>query len=701
MKHTRKYIFVLLVIILITNWRWLFNNSYFGWGDMGWLVWFNETWYSYVGFPKIWSTVLNGLGQVDIILSQYPIYSTFGIFTRLGVDFRVIAKLISFIPSAFLPSLSSFLLFRHLTKSNLSALVGAVVYSYNVNTLLMQMSLLPTNTTYAFAPIILYMFIKAIETKSLKLSIITGLTCFISSIYDFRIFYIVSYILLFYLLFHILIVERTFNIKSLARTFLYAIIPFVIVAALSAYWLVPFIKTGSISNNAAFSRPLFGNSYMSLKQSVAFFSPWWTAGHGYANFVVQPIPNYFWIIPVLALLGFVLNFKNPKVYFFLFLSLLGILLFKQSDKPFPNLYLWLYENFPGFNAYRESSKFFVILSLGYSTLIAFFISSIRSHRIISIIFTVLISSLFLWNIKPFVTGEIAGLFIPKTRPNDFVIIKDFLYQQPEFFRTAWLPASGMWGYFDLTHPKINLHTVYFDTLHTILSSQPDFHPAQNNSKFIANVNHQTLNLFIQKNSNHMLDLLNIKYVIIPLEDRQNDDNVFVNYGLPDREYLLEFLDGIKYLTRVKTNAKQIVIYENLDYRPLIYLTSEPENIFKDISPKTVDFKRINPMLYEISLNNLDLPIFLNFSDAYNPGWKLYLNGKVLDSSFHKDIGGLSNSFFLDPQYIKDNFGNTNNLKLTLYFENQKYVYIGSIITLGSLMFTLFVLFFLKRKWPNH
>ncbi|KKQ91484.1 MAG: hypothetical protein UT17_C0007G0010 [Candidatus Woesebacteria bacterium GW2011_GWB1_39_10] len=697
MRHTKYYIFSLFIIIILTHWRWLFSSSYFAWGDMQSLVWFNETWQDFVGFPRIWTTLLYGLGQIDISLSQYPLFSAFGVLTSMGIDFRLVTKLIYFIPSAFLPSFCSFLLIRHFTKSNISAFVGSIVYSYNVSILMLQTGLLAFSVVYGLAPLALLVFIKTLESKNIKLSIFTGIVCFVSSIYEFRIFYIISYVLLFYLIFHIFFIERKYDLRSLIRILIYATIPVVMVIALSAYWIVPFIKTGSLTNNVAFSRSLFGNGYMSLKQSVAFFSPWWTAGHGYANGVVQPIPNYFWSIPVLALLGFVLNYKKPRVYFFLFLSFLGILLTKQSDKPFPNLYLWLYQHFPGFNAYREASKFFVILSLGYSVLIAFFIDSLRTRKVLVAIVSVLVSSIFLWNIKPFVTGEIGGLFTPKTRPNDFVILKDFLHKQQDFFRVAWLPASGMWGYFDMTHPKINLHTVYFDTLHQILVSQQDFIVAKNNSKLIGDINHNVFNLFIQNNSNILLDLLNIKYIIIPLEDTQNDDNVFINYGLPDRKYVIDFLNQISYLSPIEIGTKKIAVFENKNYKPLIYLTSQPESIYQLVEHEDVGFKQVNSTLYEISLDNLDKPMFLNFSDSFNTGWKIYVNGRKIKDDYHNDTGGLFNSFYLDPQYIRDNFGTTNNLKITLYFESQKYVYIGTVISLVSLLSVLGLILTLKRN----
>lgn len=680
MKNTKYYLLILVGIALITFWRVLFVNSYFGYGDARVFTRSNKTWNAFFSYPSIWTTLAGGMGEIDLGLSQYPIYSGYALLTQLGLDSRFVSKLIFFIPSIFLPALGSFLLVKHFTKTNLPALVGSIVYSYNVNALLMQSSLLQISIAYSFAPLVLYMFIRSLEMKNLKLTISTGLVCFINSFYEFRIFYIEAFVLLFYLIFYVFVTEKKFNFWNLIRTTFHATLPFLIVIILNAYWLIPYVKTGSIRDNSAFSRPLFGDKYMSLKQSVAFFSPWWTAGHGYANGVIQPIPNYFWAIPFFAVLGFVLNIKNPKVHFFLFLSLLGILLTKQSDKPFPNLYLWLYQHFPGFNAYREASKFFVILSLGYSGLIAYFILALHRHRLTTTIFTLLVSLLFLWNIKPMVTGEILGLFIPKNKPRDFEIVEDFIFKQPEFFRTTWLPASGIWGYYDSLHPKINLHTAYFDSFGTIMSSQDDFIPAINKSKLISNVNHQVIDFFTQNNSNIFLDLLNVKYVIVPLEDIQNDDDVFVNYGLQDREYLLNLLDRTKYLSRINIGTQQIVVYENSDYRPLIYTTSEPENIHQPISYKAVHFRQLDPAQYEINLEDLVQPIFINFSDTYNSDWTLYLDGKPLPPTIHKDTSGLFNSFFIDPKYIR-----TNNPKLTLFFKSQNYVYLGSAISLAGLL----------------
>jgi|GEM_PF-7061107 len=60
------------------------------------------------------------------------------------------------------------------------------------------------------------------------------------------------------------------------------------------------------------------------------------------------------------------NRRRRYILFFAVLSVIGILLSKQVSDPFGNLYYWLYDNFPGFNAFREASKFYILIALGYA-----------------------------------------------------------------------------------------------------------------------------------------------------------------------------------------------------------------------------------------------------------------------------------------------------------------------------------------------
>lgn len=56
--------------------------------------------------------------------------------------------------------------------------------------------------------------------------------------------------------------------------------------------------------------------------------------------------------------------------FFALLALLGVFLSKQVAPPGGVIYKILFEYFPGFSAFREASKFFVLIAMSYSVMIA-------------------------------------------------------------------------------------------------------------------------------------------------------------------------------------------------------------------------------------------------------------------------------------------------------------------------------------------
>ena len=161
-------------------------------------------------------------------------------------------------------------------------------------------------------------------------------------------------------------------------------------------------------------------------------------------------------------LGLYLNRKNKNILFFGTIALLGIFLTKQVAPPFPDTYLWLFENFPGFNAFREASKFYLLIILGFSVLIAGFVDWIWKNlddkgfqyyaKYASII---IIAGIFLWNTKPIITTEFGTLFVQREKPQEYAIFKDFVLKQDSYFRTLWLPTSSRWSIYTNNHPAVN------------------------------------------------------------------------------------------------------------------------------------------------------------------------------------------------------------------------------------------------------
>ena len=143
----------------------------------------------------------------------------------------------------------------------------------------------------------------------------------------------------------------------------------VVFVGLNIFWVLPFAVSGSLDDNAGVGRSLFGNSYFELDDAMYLSHPFWT-GYGVKWFSDQPTPWWLSLLAIFAWVGFWVGRKNRFVLFFALMALVGILLGKQVSEPFPTLYNWLYETLPGFNAFREASKFYVLIALGYAVGIA-------------------------------------------------------------------------------------------------------------------------------------------------------------------------------------------------------------------------------------------------------------------------------------------------------------------------------------------
>jgi hypothetical protein len=106
------------------------------------------------------------------------------------------------------------------------------------------------------------------------------------------------------------------------------------------------------------------------------FDSSWTGAMPDQNFFAQKIPLYMRFYPFVILSGvfyffkekYITLFKGKKVdenlfIVFFVLRIIGVLLTKQSSRPFDGLYEWLFLNVPGFNLFREASKFYIITAL--------------------------------------------------------------------------------------------------------------------------------------------------------------------------------------------------------------------------------------------------------------------------------------------------------------------------------------------------
>src|SRR5450756_1254175 len=187
-KH--KYPLVLLVINLIVFHKWFFNFSTLTYGD--WFQHLNVTSREALSLPYMWESSNLALGGVPALPTSYPITAMEGLIARLGFGWPVIQRLLYLWPLVIVGALGSYYLVKRITKTELPAFVGSIVYTFNTYFLILRSSHILTMAAFAFAPLVIIYFQRAMEEKKYYLAVLTGLFSWIVGFYDMRVLYIAA-----------------------------------------------------------------------------------------------------------------------------------------------------------------------------------------------------------------------------------------------------------------------------------------------------------------------------------------------------------------------------------------------------------------------------------------------------------------------------------------------------------------------------
>ncbi len=685
----------LIAISIAAHHIWFSDMAIFTYGD--WFVDFPEKAIENFNLPQAWAS--HSLGCRNIGLVYWPLLFLGGLFVTMGFSPVFVERVLYMWPVALFTPLFMYAFAYHILKSRGGAFTSAVIYTFNAPFLVGRTGILTSHMVVTFTPLLLLVFFMMLEKRSFLFSLIFCLLSFVIGVYDFRFAYLVAWVIIFYMIFHFIMVE------SLTREWIkknkVLLVPIILLPVmLNCYWLPSLFQTSFAGE--ILTRGLFGSGFVDIVKSFYLFLYLWT-GTAITAFEVRPILYSFFPIPLLAF-GY-LAFKREKnnfILFFILISLIGIFLSKMDKPPFPHVYGWLYWHFPGFNAFRESTKFYFYISLGYAVIIGSLAKTFLSmtppsffKKTLGISLVVFINAIFLWNAKPLVTGEIRTLFIPRKIPADYLVLKDFLQEQDGFFRTLYVPRESRWGFFLDHNPKMS----HIDML---LNQWKSF----SNPDPIDYITDSQMYPFTKKYSKRLLALSGIKYVIVPIRDVQTDDDFFIYYGNNRKRYIQE-LDRLPYLTRLDIGTKELVVFQNESHRPHIYLSSENESLIKNVPWRNVHFERVQSTHYKIRIEQLKTSMFLNFSELYDPSWALAMgdvtffglssSAHVLPEADHFRNPAMLNSFFLNVDSIKKNYPGSYHLnpdgsidiELSLFFKPQKAIQWG-VMFFGIVFFCLVV-----------
>ncbi|MFA7708324.1 MAG: hypothetical protein WCX73_05225 [Candidatus Pacearchaeota archaeon] len=624
--------------------------------------------------PSVWESAIN-LGGLNQILWRYPLYLFYGFFSIFSFNLNISDKIFIFWPTIILIPWAGFLLIKKVTNSDMGAFFGAILFSFNTYIISSNSNghiMLPL--AFSFGTFSFIFFMKFFESDKMVDLIISALFMFVCTIYDLRAEYIWLFIFFAYGIFIFVLSKAN---KKVYKKILFFLI---LIVLLNLYWIFGFISSNFFGNNPVLDRNLFGNSFWTLKNSISLSHPFWSF-FGPQWFIVHEVQVYFWVIVLFVFFAFLFKKQNKDIIFFGIIALIGIFLSKQVDSPFQNVYPWLYLNFPGFNAFREATKFYFLVVLGYSVLMGFIVKKIKDSKIkFTNLILLILLILLLLNGIPILFGTSNTLFVKKDIPYDYIILKQYLSSQNDSFKTLWIPTYSRWSFYTREIPMVSIaDQVNYDWAVYINENQDK------------DTKTKIQELVSLSNFNDLLDESSVKYIIIPLEDIKNNDNFFKDYNGNQTAY--NDIIKNKNLSLVNIGNENIIIYENKNYKPIIY--SNHSNI---------KFKKISESNYVINITDLSQVDTLHFSEIYNDGWVLKSkSGDILPHQ--KSLYGLNN-YILNPLDIKDNYSKdyytenpdgSINVELIMYFKPQSYFYLGLIISGTTLLACIGYLVYDWRK----
>ncbi|HVQ44193.1 MAG TPA: carbohydrate binding domain-containing protein [Candidatus Saccharimonadia bacterium] len=501
-------------------------------------------------------------GRILVDVGQAPTYAFYGFLSAaLQIDFALAERLVHLWPAVLLTPLGAFFLVWKIFKNRIAAILGAIIYSCNTYFLILLTGHLTLAGAYALAPWVLLAYLEFLEKESLRYGIWAGLLLSASSAYEPRAAYIIAWILVFAAAGQGVakIIDHK-KINEIISYTLRSIIPFAIFGLLNFFWIFAFTKINGAIGADILSRGLFGNAFYDINEALTLFHPFWNGGRP-IPFIINHIPLYFWLLPVAATLGIFLNKSRRTIIFFATLGILGIFLTKQVDTPFPQAYQWLYAHFPGFGAYREASKFYLLIALSYTVLIpgAYIALKKIGHKYLSLGFAAALASIMVVNLAPIISGTIQTTFASRTIPESYTALNKLL-DESSFSRTLWAPKDSRWALDSDMHPKVG-------AIDIAQSSWVDFIKRTVDGSYLT-TEEQAMEVFQNPFAPELLADGVIKYVVVPLRDTKNDDDFFINYG-DIRSNYTDLLDKMPFLKRVNTGINDIALYQNTNVKPYV------------------------------------------------------------------------------------------------------------------------------------
>lgn len=595
--------------------------------------------------PHAWSAVFgNGLGASTSNIFYLDMYLHFGVsllVTGLGLPWVIASRLLFFWSFLFIAGISSYLLTAQFVKTRQFVWLGSLVYLSNTYILMLasggQMGLV---LAYATAPLVLVGLIK-------KQTLLLAISAILTMVFDLRFTYILSAIIVLY-------VVMVIPMNKWFATAKFAILPVLLTVGFHSVWIFPSLLSSSFHLPQGYDDPVWLSylSWADFSKTFSLLHPNWPDNTFGKTYFTRP---EFILIPILIYGGALLidrvkkSVVSREIVWLLVVSLVGAFLATGVNNPFGFIYEWLFIHVPFFNAFRDPTKFYLMIAISYCVLIPNALSRIADalgtrhpkikERVAIVVFVVFVMFwvILLW---PAFNGTVKGTFTSVIVPTDYYRFEQMLSKETDFGRTLAVPWHNRFIYESENHPVVDARRIFqINDIGGILASLSAEH------------------------ARTMLSGLAVRYVVVPIDitgevfltDRSYDDAL--------RQQTIAQLDRLPYLSR-KSGFDRLIVYQ------VDFSASHVYQIRDNGQIQPFRVSRVDPSRYVVELSDFQLgPVI--FSQQYDPNWEAW-DGKKYIASERSQYG--LNSFTVDQP----------TTFLELFYRPQKYVDMFRYITLSTI-----------------
>lgn len=455
----KKEILILLSIVVILFWQlWMPEPKIAG--DL--FFWYPESLKVLAQPPTLWREVLvsDGFGQYIVFsLWIWPVLFLFGLLS--SIDYSILVRLIGIIPFILLSAFGIYNLLSYFKIKGWGRFIGTFFYLTNTYVLLLiDGGQIYLGLAYAVLPWTFLFYRQSLESGLLKKKLLFIITILAISVFDIRALYFAFLLIITSFIFDILFNSDKIKTNLISHLLL-GLSTGISLLLIHLPWILPSILAKSPSLPVTYDRTQQVDflSFASLGHSLLLLQPNWflnTFGK------VTTLKPEFYLIPFLVFLAPVLRIKSKKVFYWATVALIAVFLSKGSQEPFGFIYKWLFDNLPGFVLFRDSTKFYFLVSLAYSILFAFTIDSLVNlkfkiawvNKIIKLTAPIVLLYL-IFLARPIYLGQMTGLFSNPLYKEDYANLSKFLAGDKQYSRILYVPHHLPLGYSAPTHPAID------------------------------------------------------------------------------------------------------------------------------------------------------------------------------------------------------------------------------------------------------